>query len=102
MHPAGGAFALLAGAENILLPALLLICIAFRRPWHTVDGSLVASLLAYCAVLLLVIGYTTPVMGAIVRYRTPLLPFVLIAALLVIDQQRILARWPRLKPLFHA
>jgi hypothetical protein len=102
LHHAGGALGLATVAEGIALLALLAFCLWMRRPWHTLDGPLLLALLAFCCTLLLVIGYTTPVMGAVVRYRTPMLPFLLIAALLVLDHHTVLQRWPRLKPLFHA
>ncbi|MCC6541585.1 MAG: hypothetical protein IT225_05150, partial [Flavobacteriales bacterium] len=65
--------------------------------WAGVDKALLASLLGYVTLLALVIGWTTPVMGAVVRYRTPLLPFLLIAGLLLLDRTRLLARWPFLQ-----
>ncbi|MDX9751083.1 MAG: hypothetical protein RBT71_08400 [Flavobacteriales bacterium] len=98
MHPAGGLLGLPALLENLLLLAVPIVCLLHRRPWHAVDGSLLAALLAYCLAMLLLIGYTTPVMGVLVRYRVPVLPFLFIAALLVLDRDRVLARWPRLRP----
>lgn len=97
VHPSGGLLGLLAVLENVLVLVVPVVCLLHRRPWHTVDGSLLAALLGYCFSLLLIIGLTTPVMGALVRYRAPVLPFLLIAALLVLDQDRLLTRWPRLR-----
>ena len=47
--------------------------------------------------LALLIGWTVPVVGALVRYRIPLLPFVGFAALLLVDASK-LPRWFPLKP----
>lgn len=71
-------------------------------PFASVDRGLLTSLLAFVILMALVIGWTTPVMGAIVRYRTPALPFLLIAGLLVLDHRRLLTRWPGLKPILSA
>jgi hypothetical protein len=37
----------------------------------------------------LVIGWTTPVIGALVRYRVPLLPFWVMAGLCIADPVRL-------------
>ncbi|MFN3874542.1 MAG: hypothetical protein ACK4L7_01355, partial [Flavobacteriales bacterium] len=42
--------------------------------------------------LALVIGYTVPIVGSLVRYRVPMLPFVGLIALLLIDPARLPAR----------
>ncbi len=97
-----GSFGAIAAAENFVMLAAFAMLIIHARPWITVDRALVASLIGYCVLLSLVIGWTTPVMGAIVRYRTPLLPFLLIVALLMFDHQRFIARWPFLKRFLYA
>jgi len=99
VHAQRGAFGLLAAVENLALVAVIGGCLWYRRAWSGTDKPLLLSLLLYATLLALVIGWTTPVMGAVVRYRAPLLPFLLIAALLLLDQHRLLARWPKLKPL---
>ena len=51
-----------------------------------------AALLFTCSFVLLlalVIGWTVPVVGALVRYRVPLLPFVGLLALLLVDARRL-------------
>lgn len=101
-HGGGSALGLVAGAENAGLILFLFMCVAFREPWRNVDHALFFSILSYVFVLALVIGYTTPVMGAVVRYRTPLLPFLLIAGLLLLDRDRLLNKWPSIRPLLSA
>lgn len=99
VHASGGAFGLLAAAENVAYLLVVALCVMYRRPLASVDGRLLLALLCYGTVLALVIGWTTPVMGAIVRYRAPLVPFLLIAALLLLDERKLLARWPMLQRL---
>lgn len=93
LHVGGGALGLVSAVENIVIVAFLVLCVVYRKGWAGVDKALLASLLGYVTLLALVIGWTTPVMGAVVRYRTPLLPFLLIAGLLLLDRTRLLARW---------
>lgn len=97
VHAAGGALGMLAAAENVAYLLLVALCLLYRRPLSSVDGRLLLALLCYGLVLSLVIGWTTPVMGAIVRYRTPLMPFLLTAALMLLDERKLLERWPFLR-----
>ncbi len=101
-HSGGGALSLVSAAENAGILLFLVLCWVFRRPWRTVDNSLLISILLYIVVLSLVIGWTTPVMGAVVRYRTPLLPFLVIIGLLLLDRQKMVAKWPWTSKLFSA
>ncbi|MCW5900610.1 MAG: hypothetical protein KIT10_15195 [Flavobacteriales bacterium] len=101
-HAAPGAMGSLAAAENLVLILAVALLLWYRNPLARCDRPFLLMLLGYVLVLALVIGWTTPVMGAIVRYRTPLLPFLLIAALHLFDHRRALARWPRLGPFLSA
>ncbi len=102
VHKAPGAMGLISALENAALLVLLIAFLRYRVAWNRVERSVVVALLSYVTLLACVIGWTTPVMGAIVRYRTPLLPFLLIIALLVFDHHKALARWPLLKPFLSA
>lgn len=93
VHTGNGVLGIVSAAENLVVLAFLALCVVFHRPWKKVDGTLVSVILLYVLLLALVIGWTTPVMGAIVRYRTPLLPFLLIAGLLLLDSERLAAKW---------
>jgi hypothetical protein len=90
---------LASALENIAIVALLTWLIARRKDWGKVDQAFVLYCLSFCLLLGLVVGWTTPVMGAVVRYRVPLLPFLFYAALAVTDIDRLLRRWPWLRPL---
>jgi len=100
-HSGAGALGLLSAVENVCIVLFVVMCLIFRRPWAQVDRALLLSLLLYILLLALVIGWTTPVMGAVVRYRTPLLPFFLIAGLLILDRSRLISRWPWIDRSFH-
>jgi hypothetical protein len=87
-----GPLGMMSALENILVLVLLAAAIRWRRAWSEVDKPLVYFCLGFCILLSLVIGWTTPVIGALVRYRVPLLPFLLLAAMCIADPKRI--PWP--------
>lgn len=84
-----GALGLMSAVENALLLAVPVLAFHWRRPWPAVDKPLLFFCLGFCLVLALVIGWTTPVIGALVRYRVPLLPFFLLAALCIADPKKV-------------
>lgn len=83
-----GALGLMSALENALLVVLAVLVFRWRRPWAEVDKALLLFCLGYCLLLALVIGWTTPVIGAMVRYRVPLLPFLLLAGMCIADPGR--------------
>ena len=87
-----GPLGMMSALENIVLVVLLLMALRWRRAWSEVDKPLLYFCLGYCILLALVIGWTTPVIGALVRYRVPLLPFLLLACMCLADPKRI--PWP--------
>lgn len=101
-HPSGGAFGIMAVLENTVILLAVATMLYYRLPRRSLDHILLTAFLTYILILALVIGWTTPVMGALVRYRVPLLPFVLIVAALILDHRKLLARWPGLKPFISA
>lgn len=88
-----GALGLLSALENLVLVLLLPTAFVYARPWTRIDLPLLLYCVSFCLFLALLIGWTTPVVGALVRYRVPLLPFYAIALLLIIDPRK-LPRWP--------
>lgn len=88
-----GALGLLSALENLVLMLLLPWAVINAKPWARIDLGLLLSCVSFCLLLGLLIGWTTPVVGALVRYRVPLLPFWTIALLLIADPRK-LPRWP--------
>ncbi len=83
--PAGESF-----ATAILL---LLACICPQKITPTQRNLLFFSF-AFSLVLLWIVGITTPTIGGIVRYRMPVLPFVITSIALCVDWKRLLALIP--------
>ncbi len=76
---------LLAGFENL---CILLACVAafrFRNSLAPAQRNLLFLCVGMVVLLFVLIGWVTPVMGAIVRYKVPALPFLGIALVLIMD-----------------
>ena len=84
-----GIFGLLSGMENLVLLALVPWALIWARPKARVDIPLLLFCLSFCLALALLIGWTTPIVGALVRYRIPFLPCWSLAFLLVADPEKL-------------
>ena len=76
---------LMASFENLLFILFFILCFIFKSKEKPDQ-----SILWFCVFLVLtsfiLIGLTTTVMGAIVRYRIPFIPFLLMIPLLYLDE----------------
>ncbi len=91
-----GAMGAIGAMENLLLVLLLPAALLLRRPLHEIDLPLLFFCAGFCMLLGMLIGWTTPVVGALMRYRVPLLSFYAIALLLIADPRKT-ARIPFLR-----
>ncbi|MBL0051361.1 MAG: hypothetical protein IPP29_07540 [Bacteroidetes bacterium] len=66
----------LLSLENIFLLATIIFLI-LNFKWNKSYAMLSICILCFAILSLLIIGYTTPVLGAMVRYKAPFIPFVL-------------------------
>ncbi len=87
----------LAGAENAFILLFLLTCVVFSLPTNAIKWEYVIFCLSFAIIQFLIIGETTPVLGALARYKVPSLPFLLIAFLFILDKQKLMNRVPLLK-----
>lgn len=76
-------------AELILYELLIIVFFLFRRKGFTFNTAFVLFSLFFALSVCLIIGYTVPVIGAIVRYRSIYLPFVMAPFILGIDWDRL-------------
>lgn len=88
---------LMASLENGLFLVFFIACIFFRKK-KPVDLNLLCLCLAVVLLSYCLIGITTTVAGAIVRYKVPFIPFLLMIPLLFVDEER-LKKMPVLKRL---
>ncbi|MFP5470323.1 MAG: hypothetical protein ACLGGV_01900 [Bacteroidia bacterium] len=81
---------LLASFENVFILFLITISIIFRKKsFSKQEKELLYFLSVFCLIIILLIGVTTPVLGAIVRYKAPILPLILIICLIFLDLEKI-------------
>ncbi len=83
-------------AELILYEILIIVFFFFRRKGFTLNTAFVLFSLFFALSVCLIIGYTVPVIGAIVRYRSIYLPFIMAPFILGIDWGRM-ATFARIK-----
>ena len=78
---------MMASLENLLFLAFLIGCMLFRKK-KPVDLNLLCFCLAVVLLSYCLIGITTTVAGAIVRYKVPFIPFLLMIPLLLLDVEK--------------
>jgi hypothetical protein len=87
---------LMSAIENCLVLLFLFLCVCFPSK-KIQPASILYLCLCFTASLFILIGLTTPILGAAVRYKIPALPFFLIAFLLILDKEKLLKKLPFLK-----
>lgn len=87
---------LVSAVENIFILLFIFTCLLFFRK-KLENRSLICFCFAVVVPLFVLIGLTTPVLGAVVRYKIPALPFLLIAFLFILDKEKLIQKLPFLK-----
>lgn len=72
--------------ENILILLFIALCIVFGKRQNFLNIGY--FFLTYAFGLLTIIGLVTPIMGSLVRYKTPAIPFLLMFFLLFLDKEK--------------
>ena len=93
------AFGMMAVAENGILVFFLLVLLFFFRRSHKSIRGIEMLLLSFSFILIILVGLTTPVAGAIVRYRIPSVLFLFVIMLYHLDTQRLFEVLKRFNPL---
>lgn len=79
---------LIASLENLMFLIFIVFCFWFRA-----KNSIDINLLILCGTIVItsfvLVGLTTTVLGAVVRYKIPFVPFLLLIPLLFLDTERI-------------
>jgi hypothetical protein len=83
---------LLPALENLILLILLLLSLFYHRKISSPE--IFGFCFTFSILLLLVMGLTTPVLGALVRYRIVAQPFFLIALLMLINREKLIKKFP--------
>jgi len=85
-------FTLFSALENSLFFILLFVVLFFRKK-SMAHPSIFYFCLLYAITSALIIGLTTPIMGAIVRYKIFTTLFLLIALLMLLDVEKLKNSW---------
>lgn len=99
LFEASSPFMLMAALENTAIVLLIVLCLVF--PNRRSDLSMAWFCLCFVFVLFSLIGLLTPVLGALVRYKVPALPFLFIALLMLCDWKKVFGRMPWLRRLLN-
>ncbi len=82
---------LLPALENLLFILLLSFAIFFRGKIS--NPEVFGFCLTFSILLFVVIGISTPVLGALVRYRIIAQPFLFVALLMLIDREKVMRKF---------
>lgn len=80
-------FSLIDGWGSLLL--LVITFFFFRRKIDRKELSIIAALFVFSFILTLLIGWTTPVLGAIIRYKVPVQLAMMIVTLILFNPKRL-------------
>lgn len=82
---------LLAAFENAFIIICMILSIGlFKRPENRIAEDTAWFCFSFVLVLYTIMGLSTPILGALIRYRMPALPFLFIGMLLITDTNRLL------------
>lgn len=85
---------LLAGVETLLILFIILLYVIFMKAFREIRWEYVLFCLSFTIIQFLIIGETTPILGAVARYKTIALPFLLIAFLFIADKKKLVEKVP--------
>lgn len=97
-HESKSLFMLLSSLENIVMLFLIVFSFLFFKKPEKSFLPLWYTSLFFVLTLALLIGLVNPVLGSIVRFRAPLLPFFAILFIALLDKPKLLEKFPDLKP----
>jgi hypothetical protein len=75
--------------ENILILGLILAVLIKQQGLNTKQKAFVLFSICFTLILFAIIGLTTPILGAMVRYKVPALPFLFFSLMLLLRTKAI-------------
>lgn len=85
----GSALIKVASLENAAILLFMMLPFFFWRKRNHDEKKVIYFLFTFIFYLYILIGFTTPVLGALSRYKTPALPFLLILVLFFINSEKL-------------
>lgn len=90
-------FLLLSGLENLLLFLFMLVVLFFKKTAVIINQNLLFFTFTIALSILIFVGLTTPVLGAMVRYKIPGLLFLIVGLLSLLDYEKLCKKIKQLK-----
>jgi hypothetical protein len=75
--------------ENLFIIFILFMGWFYRKKVNSQQWKFIVFCLTFSILLFVIIGLTTPIIGAIVRYKIPAIPFLIFVALLFLDDSKL-------------
>lgn len=85
-------FVYLSAIENSILLAAIVFCFIFRKKLNYEQKNTLYFNLTFTLALFIIIGLTTPVFGAIMRYKIPGLILLIISLIMILDIEKLKAK----------
>lgn len=96
LFEASSVMTLMAALENILVLAVIILAIVFIDLKQIHRSIFFACLFAVIFMFVLT-GLVTPVIGAMVRYKVPALPFLMVLLVMMINKEKLIRKLPLFK-----
>lgn len=87
---ANSLFVFMAGMENLLILLMGVVAFRYSKKWKELDMNIILFCCFFIILLFLLIGWLTPVLGAIARYKIPALPFLGFVFIYVLDNKKLM------------
>lgn len=79
----------IAAIENLFLQLFFITALLHKKKMDFMERNFVWMGISFSVLLFLLIGISTPILGAIVRYKTPALPFIFAVLLLLTNHSKL-------------
>lgn len=87
---------LLSAFENALIMLFIFLCLFFSSKKIN-NPHIIIFCFAFVIMLFTLVGLTTAILGAAVRYKMPALPFLFMGLLLILDKEKLTGKIPILR-----
>ncbi len=82
--------------ENLLVFICIMLCLIFPNKLNKNEKSIINFSVWFVFGVLILTGLTTPILGAIVRYKSIALPFLFSIFVILTDKNKLLGKFPKL------
>ncbi len=84
-------------AENVFLFALLILMFLYYKKPVKDEQKFIMFAMVFIIYLSTMIGLVTPILGAIVRYKLPIMPFIFMLLIICLNRDKLIQKIPSLK-----